>query len=166
MDISEVWFSGYHMGALFSLYYLWEAHDVVNLDIGGGCIPDTEHPSLTQIMLWWTVKEIKASQCGIEFDNTALSHHDISTSPDVNEPNSDGYTMQVRLEAIQPIHNSLFPKEWPLFHGQMTQGQPHSFKLYHPKGVHSPSHPLSPHWFVDFCIFWQMTQGWPHSFRL
>ena len=57
------------------------------------------------------VKEIKASQCGIEFDNAALSHHDISTSPDINEPDPNGYAVQVRLEAIQPIHNSLLPKK-------------------------------------------------------
>ena len=57
------------------------------------------------------VKEIKASQCGIEFDNAALGRHDISTSPDVNEPDPDGYAMQVRLEAIRPIHDNLLPKK-------------------------------------------------------
>ena len=57
------------------------------------------------------VKEIKASQCGIEFDNTALSHHDISTSPDANEPDPDGYAVQVRSEVIWPIHDSLLPKK-------------------------------------------------------
>ena len=57
------------------------------------------------------VKEIKASQCGIEFDNAALSRHDISTSPDANEPDPNRYAMQVRSEAIRPIHDNLLPKK-------------------------------------------------------
>ena len=116
-DVLEVWFSGCHAGELFSLYYLREAHDVANLDVGGGSIPDTDRTSLAQITLQWMVKEITASQCGIIFDDAALERHDIDVSIFPSKASEldpdDGYAEQVRLEAKQPIHDRC--KEQPLW---------------------------------------------------
>ena len=63
--VQEVWFAGCHS------------------DVGGGAVEDTVRYSLGDISLRWMVKQVRLSDCGIVFDDTALriADIDITTNP-------------------------------------------------------------------------------------
>ncbi|KAA1469715.1 hypothetical protein DENSPDRAFT_638958 [Dentipellis sp. KUC8613] len=61
-DVKEVWFSGCHS------------------DVGGGAVEDTAEYSLANVALNWMVREVMLAQCGILFDDAALSKWNIPTT--------------------------------------------------------------------------------------
>ena len=58
--VQEVWFAGCHS------------------DVGGGSVKNTDSNSLANIPLWWMVKQVILSQCGIKFDPAALKRAEIN----------------------------------------------------------------------------------------
>ncbi|KAH7909231.1 hypothetical protein BJ138DRAFT_1011235 [Hygrophoropsis aurantiaca] len=61
-DVLEVWFAGCHS------------------DVGGGEVTNSTTVSLAQITLRWMVEQVVLSQCGIEFDEAALTQSGIPPS--------------------------------------------------------------------------------------
>lgn len=110
--------------------YLRQTDDVVNVDVGGGCLPDANRTSLAQITLQWMVKEIAASQCGIIFDDAALDRNDIDLkifpSKGSEDDPEDQYVQRLELEAKQPLHDMC--KEAPLWWLLEIIPLPHSFQ--------------------------------------
>lgn len=72
-------------------------------------MPDTEIHALSNISLRWMVREVMKSQCGIQFDDEALSRASIPhfnflvkpTNPDDNQRKLD------IGDALEPIHDQL-----------------------------------------------------------
>ncbi|EMD39907.1 hypothetical protein CERSUDRAFT_81231 [Gelatoporia subvermispora B] len=117
-DILEVWFAGCHA------------------DIGGSAVSNTTKKCLSNITLYWMMREVVEAQCGISFDSAALLRENIPdsilagstqdptdgttiTSPPL--PTSSGLgdsasgdttksgvqTPQSGIDALQPIHDEL-----------------------------------------------------------
>jgi len=61
-DVLEVWFAGVHA------------------DVGGGSTSNSTSRSLSNITLRWMVREVITAQCGIIFDQRALSQYMVQTS--------------------------------------------------------------------------------------
>jgi hypothetical protein len=77
--------------------------------VGGGIDPDTTKHSLAQITLRWMIRQICSAQCGIIFDEDALSRHDIDLPP---PPMKSSEASPVEPaddapDAIQPLHDGL-----------------------------------------------------------
>ncbi|KIK69829.1 hypothetical protein GYMLUDRAFT_79892 [Collybiopsis luxurians FD-317 M1] len=115
-DVLEVWFAGCHS------------------DIGGGAVPNTTKQSLANITLRWMIRHIMESQCGIQFDETALMELEIpgettpapppngvpSSAPNYVDSSSDSDSSSRKLlntvDAVQPLHDALVetPAWWIL----------------------------------------------------
>ena len=77
--------------------------------MGGGIDPDTIKHSLAQITLRWMIRQICSAQCGIIFDEEALSRYDIDLPPPPvksSEASSAGLADDAP-DAIQPLHDGL-----------------------------------------------------------
>jgi len=107
-DVLEIWFAGCHS------------------DVGGGSVPNGTEHDLGNIAFRWMVQEIIASQCGILFDEEALSRNDIpGTAPPT--------TSKDDIDAVQPLHDQLvLDKFWwivevlpLLYHWQDADGRWH-----------------------------------------
>lgn len=94
-DVFEVWFSGCHTGRLKQISERPVAH-VSFEDVGGGSVVNTAEYSLADIPLYWMVREVVRSQCGIKFDEDALQRLQIPASvlsdPDLPLPTSPSTT--------------------------------------------------------------------------
>ncbi|KAK7037246.1 hypothetical protein VNI00_011237 [Paramarasmius palmivorus] len=80
-DVLEVWFSGCHS------------------DVGGGAVLNTEEHSLANITLRWMIRQVVDSQCGVQFNSTAMAEFalPIVTIPTVQDPQKPGL-VQTRLD--------------------------------------------------------------------
>ncbi|PFH49951.1 hypothetical protein AMATHDRAFT_146421 [Amanita thiersii Skay4041] len=92
-DLLEVWFTGCHS------------------DVGGGAVLDTDLHSLGNISLRWMVREVMKSQCGILFEQQALSRLNmpLSALPDhlLDRKRSVDKKSINDGDALQPIHDEL-----------------------------------------------------------
>ncbi|KAH8114493.1 hypothetical protein DFH11DRAFT_1594792 [Phellopilus nigrolimitatus] len=107
-DVKEVWFCGWHS------------------DVGGGDVKNNVSSSLADIPLRWMIREVAASQCGIQFDaammarlnvhvclpapiyfapaTSAVNGEDPGPQPSAKDATSDA------TDAQQPLHNELRAK--------------------------------------------------------
>ena len=82
---------------------------LTTLDVGGSSVPDTEVHQLSNISLRWMVHEVMKAQCGVQFDDHALSRAYIhrfnflvkSENPDEEQRKRD------MIDALEPIHDQL-----------------------------------------------------------
>ncbi|KAJ3754777.1 hypothetical protein EV360DRAFT_96434 [Lentinula raphanica] len=108
-DVLEVWFAGCHS------------------DIGGGSVPNSTKDSLSDISLRWMIRQVMESQCGIKFNEDALTQHFETTSiisrlsQADNSPTNDGnantsWKALDIVDAVQPLHDELVlqPAWWLL----------------------------------------------------
>ncbi|KAJ3896907.1 hypothetical protein GG344DRAFT_35753 [Lentinula edodes] len=91
-DVLEVWFAGCHS------------------DIGGGSVSNSTKQSLSNISLRWMVRQVMESQCGIKFNENALSQLENRSEPMSAAPPLD------TLDSLQPLHDALVqnPAWWLL----------------------------------------------------
>ncbi|THH11156.1 hypothetical protein EW145_g852 [Phellinidium pouzarii] len=108
-DVKEVWFSGCHS------------------DVGGGADASMVTASLADIPLRWMIREVIASQCGIQFDTAAMQrfhvHVDLpapslfapTTHPADGELSAEDASSDA-VDASKPLHDelSLQPLWWVL----------------------------------------------------
>ncbi|KAJ3867251.1 hypothetical protein EV359DRAFT_78738 [Lentinula novae-zelandiae] len=111
-DVLEVWFAGCHS------------------DIGGGSVPNSTKQCLSNISLRWMVRQVMESQCGIKFNENALTQLEIRFEPMSAAPrpstgdsssalsgNSQGSWKALdTLDSLQPLHDALVqnPAWWLL----------------------------------------------------
>ncbi|KII90919.1 hypothetical protein PLICRDRAFT_107215 [Plicaturopsis crispa FD-325 SS-3] len=91
-DVLEVWFSGCHS------------------DVGGGAVPDDTQLSLAEITLRWMVREVMASECGIQFDENALARMKVPTTTFPPATSTSAGPVELELDAkdaTQPLHDQL-----------------------------------------------------------
>lgn len=87
------------------------------LDIGGGAVADDIDIALSDITLRWMVRQVMASQCGIQFEEDALARAMIpkTTFPPGTATVAGGEELKLDLpDAIAPLHDQLkiFPLWW------------------------------------------------------
>ena len=110
-DVLEVWFAGCHTGAHYTIvpFSHSTAYFPATSDVGGSSVPDTQLHQLSNISLRWMVREVMKAQCGIQFDDHALSRACIPrfnflvmhTNPDEEQRRRD------MADALEPIHDQL-----------------------------------------------------------
>lgn len=134
-DILEVWFAGCHAGMPIGERH-GDAADSACIDIGGSAVSNTTKKCLSNITLYWMMREVVEAQCGISFDSAALLRENIPdsilagstqdptdgttiTSPPLPTSSSLGdsasgdttksgvQTPQSGIDALQPIHDEL-----------------------------------------------------------
>ncbi|GAW01068.1 hypothetical protein LENED_002638 [Lentinula edodes] len=110
--ISKVWFAGCHS------------------DIGGGSVSNSTKQSLSNISLRWMVRQVMESQCGIKFNENALTQLEIRSEPmsvaprpstgDSSSAHSGNSQVSWKaldtLDSLQPLHDALVqnPAWWLL----------------------------------------------------
>jgi len=94
-------------------------------DVGGGIALDTEQHALSNISLYWMLKEILLSQSPVYFNCNGFDHWHISLAirqvnssppngqvPPANEDVDGGDSMDDEQDALQPITNELKQSIW------------------------------------------------------
>lgn len=81
-DVLEVWFAGCHSGKWYWFYHLALSISLIHIspDVGGGETLSDDPRTLGNISLRWMLREIVHSQCGIQFDDGALTSAGIPLS--------------------------------------------------------------------------------------
>ena len=80
--------------------------DGIILDVGGGAVNNATVHSLENITLRWMVHEIMKSQCGILFDDVALSEAAIPPLVFPGQP-SNAETQLDAVDVMEPIYDEL-----------------------------------------------------------
>jgi hypothetical protein len=86
----------------------WRTRYTMTLDVGGSAVPDTDEHQLSNISLRWMVREVMKSQCGIRFDEHALSRASIPKFNSSGRPtDTDGEKALDSADAFEPIYDQL-----------------------------------------------------------
>lgn len=84
-NVKEVWFVGCHSGKFNISQNTQYCHspqtlvflETLILDVGGGNVANTVTSALADIPLRWMIREVIASNCGIQFDNDAMQRANV-----------------------------------------------------------------------------------------
>lgn len=112
-DVKEVWFAGCHSGEFTEgINRLITDGDCI--DVGGGAQNNDNQSTLADISLRWMVREVVASQCGIQFDSSMMEKYDVHVdlspelyySPSLAAGNSKTSNTTAKSSAAQPEPSS------------------------------------------------------------